>query len=71
MNLKIIDYFKKMCYEFFFLGFSKRGVSSVESYYNLLHQLKRGMIKQNIKNKQKVHNHPDAAYYDPKNGIYY
>ncbi len=54
-----------------FIGFSKRGVSTIQSYYNLLHQLKRGMVKQDMKDMEKSGKGHDIAYYDAKNGIYF
>jgi len=51
--------------------FSKRKASNLQSYYNFLHQIKRGMINQDERDMQKSHRGEDVAFYDVKNGIYF
>ncbi|CAF0875253.1 unnamed protein product [Rotaria sordida] len=48
----------------------KREIFNMRLYQNLLHKLKRGMLKQGRKT-QNGHDGDGVAYYDVKNGIYF
>lgn len=56
---------------FFAPGISKRELSDIQYYRDLLRQLKRNMARNGGKNNENTDHNDDVAIYDAKNGIYF